>query len=176
MNVDNLFKMMYRVSGHGVYSLVNSKDKRVYISYSKDICTSLTLLLKNIKLGGVTYKQLKKDLRKLKFCHLEYINKYDSYTDVQMKMQYFVDLYKQSGYELYSSGYKHQSFRVRLNIDHHINNFVVELVTRNSRKSFVVGVFDNVHDAEDFMTIFDGMDRIVPVYAINRLTREYFSK
>jgi hypothetical protein len=164
--------MMYKHYGSGIYCLINESKKRVYISYSKDIITSLSRIVRDIRSKNVIYKQLIKDVRGLEFLLLEDINIYDSEIDVCTKLDYFITLYKQLGYELYNDKYKLQKFKVSLEVDLNDNLVYVKLVNKRYKK-IVVGVFDKMYDAEEFATLFETMDIIKPIYSINNLTKSY---
>jgi hypothetical protein len=137
------------------------------------MCTALSSLLKKIQDKTSLYKQLIKDASNLEFLLLENINNYDRPIDIEMKIVYFVKHYKHLGYELYNTKYKFQNFKVSISVNEEIDRVYVQLVSRIYKK-LIVGIFDNMFDAELFATEFENMDIIIPVYAINKYTREWF--
>lgn len=168
----DVFKMMYKQSNSGIFCLINESKKRVYISYSKDIITSLARMVRDIRSKNVIYKQLIKDVRSLEFLLLEDINIYDTDICIHTKLDYFITFYKQLGYELYNDKYKLQKLKVSLEVNLNDNLVYVKLVNKRYKK-IVVGVFDKMYDAELFATVFEIMDIVKPVYSINELTRTY---
>lgn len=175
MRIKELFNTMYKLPRCGIYGLVNHKYKRIYISHSQDICTSIARLLRDIHHKITIYKQFIKDASKLEFVYLENINNCDSKIDIQMKEVYYIQQYKQLGYELYNTKNRLPNFKVMINVNEDLNRVYVQLVSRIYKK-YTVGVFNNMNEAMEFSTVFEKMDIIIPVYATNDLTREYFSK
>ena len=174
MRTKELFKSMYKTPQGGIYSLVCEKSKMIYISYSKDIITSLARLVRDIYSGNIIYKQLKKDASKLEFYRLENINNCDTFIDVQLKLDYFIQEYKQQGYSLYNSKYKLQQFKIKIEISDDMKLIYVKLVSKGNKK-IICGVFDKIWDAEEFATVFETMDIVKPTYAINNLTKIFLS-
>ncbi len=162
---------MYKLPRSGIYGLVCHKSKLVYISHSKDICTSISRLLRDIHSRNCIYKQLIKDASKLEFIKLENINNCDTLVDIHTKIDFFVQRYKQEGYSLYNTKHRYQQFKVKIEVG---SDFLVyvKLVSKLYKK-IVVGVFDKMYEAEEFATVFDTMDIVKPVYSINDLTRNY---
>lgn len=169
MRIKDLFSTMYKLPRSGIYGLVNHKSRMVYISYSKDICTSISRLLRDIHSKNCIYKHMIKDASKLQFVKLEDINNYETITDIRIKIDYFTEKYKQEGYSLYNK-LKPQKLKVRLDVVE--DRVHVKLVSAYGFK-MVVGVFEKMYEAEEFATVFDGMDIVKPVYAINELTKNY---
>ena len=174
MRSKELFKSMYKTPQGGIYSLVCEKNKMVYISYSKDIITSIARLVRDIHSGNTIYKQLKKDASKLEFYRLEDINIYDTIIDVQLKLDYFIREYKQQGYSLYNDKYKLQQFKIKIEVSDDLKLIYVKLVSKGNKK-VICGVFDKIYDAEEFATIFETMDIVRPTYATNELTKIFLS-
>lgn len=167
----NIWKFFWNIPKSGLFALVNKSNKRVYISHSRDIPSSLARLVRDIGSRHSIYKQLIKDVKKLEFTLLENINIYDSLLDIHCKMDYYITEYKQLGYEIYNSRYKLQKFKVRIDVE--LDRLVYVKLISKSYKQIVVGVFDNMDDAIEFSYIFDVMDIVIPVYSINNYTRSY---
>lgn len=172
MRLKELFNTMYKLPRSGIYSLVNEKDKRVYISHSKDICTSISRLLRDIHSKNIVYKQMIKDAPKLQFNKLENINNYDTLVDIHTKLDYFIQGYKQRGYSLYNTKHKYLQLKVSIEVGEDLDVVYVKLIS-SLHKKIVVGVFEKMYEAEEFATLFETMDVVKPVYAINELTRKY---
>lgn len=174
MRTRELFKSMYKIPRGGIYGLVNTRSKMVYISYSKDIVTSLARLVRDIHSKNCIYKQLEKDATKLEFIRLENINISDTLIDIQVKLDYFINQYKKDGYSLYNNKYKLQQFKVKIEVSDDLKLIYVKLVSSGNKK-IICGVFDKMYDAEEFATIFETMDIVRPTYATNNLTKIFLS-
>lgn len=182
MRIKELFNTMYKLSNSCVFGLVNHRTKMVYISYSKDVCTSLARLLRDIHSRNIVYKQMIKDAPKLEFVKLENINIYDGMQEIHLKVDYHIGIYKQLGYSLYNYKHRFQKLKVKIQVEKDYrckkpyNNDLLVYVKLVSalRKTTVVGVFNTMLEAEEFVSsTFDGMDIVKPVYSINDLTKDY---
>lgn len=172
--MNDLFKVLYNTPRSVVYALVHEGNKKVYISYSKNVVTSLARLLEDVKDKKSIYKHLIDDAPKLEFKVLDYINTTDDSLDISLKLDYNIELYKQLGYTLYNDKYKLKKLKVSIEVDESINRIFVRLKSQDRHKSIVVGVFDKMWDAQEFACCFDSMSIVVPVYATNELSVKYF--
>lgn len=171
--MNDLFNMMYNTPRSVIYALICEENMKVYISYSKNVVTSLGRLLSDLQDKKSIYKHLIEDAPKLKFKVLDSIN-IDDRIDIAVKIDHQVTLYKQLGYSLYNDKYKLQKFKVAIEVDDDLSRIFVKLKSDNRTKSVVVGVFDKMWDAEEFACCFDSMDIIKPVYATNEMSKKYF--
>lgn len=174
MDSNRVFKHMFNIPRSGIYCLINHKKKMLYIAYSKDICTSLSRIVKDIKDKNIIYKQMIKDVKKLEFEYLEDINNCDTTLDIHLKLGFYIDKYKHLGYTLYNNRYKHLQLKVSIIPSNDLKFVHVTLVSK-TYKRIVVGVFESIYEAQEFATVFDNMDLVKPIYAINDLTRNYLT-
>ena len=145
------------LSKPGLVALEDHAKKQVWIFYSADILGYLSrLLANNKKFSGYSINILEPWFdRKLSQVHLRYY--YDSYEEMG-----FVILNKNPRLLLYS-------IRVEI-IDK--STLGVYLFNRwHSRE--LVGVFSNMQEAKPFLDLYEQMKYILPMYAINKRTREY---
>lgn len=164
--------MMLKTPKSCIFGLICHKYKHIYISHSLDVCMSLSRVLKDVQDEISIYKQMIKEKKSLEFIVLDNINKYDTDVDIHLKIQYFIKHYKHLGYSLYNDKHRLREYKVKMEVSEDLKAMYVKLVCQSSK--IIVGVFDKLWDAEEFMTEFEKMDIIVPVYAINKLSKEYF--
>lgn len=170
----DLFKLLYNTPRSVIYALVCQENMKVYISYSKNVVTSLGRLLSDVQDKKCIYKHLIDDASKLEFKVLDSINISDTSLDVALKLDHNITLYKQLGYSLYNDKYKLQKLKVAIEVDDDLKRIFVRLKSQDRHKSIVVGVFDKMWDAEEFACCFESMSIIKPIYATNTLSIEYF--
>lgn len=172
MKVNRLFRIMNSIPRAGIYALVNHSKKRVYIGRSKDVCLSLSRLLLELQDKTHTSRKLIKDRNKLEFLFLEEIHYQDTLIDVSIKYNYWVNEYRNNGYEFYVKSYNFPQFRVRIDVG--LDYKVYVKLLNKGYKELVVGVFDTYPEAEEFAEVFNNMSYVSPVYAINNTSKEYF--
>jgi hypothetical protein len=169
-----LFNEFLNLKRCGIFALVNNEDKKVYITFSKEICSSFARIIREIHEKTCSYKQLIDDAQKLSYIFIENINYEDTKLDIHLKMEYFIQQYKHLGYTMYNDKHKPAKFKVVIDVHNDIKRIHVCLMSKSYRRSITVGVFDKMWDAEEFAVLFDSMDIIIPVYSSNKLTREYY--
>lgn len=149
--------------------LKNEKKKCVYIFYSKNLITSLSRNVREMKDKVHVYKPLNSDIRNWKFDIIETLSKNDTFLDISCKMQYHKELYKQLGYEVKTTRIMEVRFRVDIGDDYKI---YCKLITKGY-KQHIVGIFNNMEEANDFIQLYKQMKIITPIYANNELTCNY---
>ncbi len=97
-----MFKIMYKLPRSGIYCLFHEKNRRVYIFDSRNIVVSLSRNIQNIQDKIHVYKHIHKDVKKLEYRFLDEIFHEDSKIDIDNKMSYWMNIYKQLGYTCYN--------------------------------------------------------------------------
>lgn len=161
---------MYNLSRSGIYALIDKRSRYVYICYSHDVIQSLSRNISQIASRTHRYKQLVRSRKRLDFVYLENIHYEDSRIDIASKVHYWIEYYKNLEYTVLNK-VKIKQYKVRTDIttDKIIH---VKLISR-SYKELVVGVFDNMIEANEFAKLYKQMNFITPIYSTNALTRAY---
>lgn len=174
MKLDKIFKTLYKLPKAGIYALQDDANKVVFITYSRNLITSLAKNISKIQDKTHSYKHLIKHCRNIKFVFLDTINFNDTNPEIAKKLFYQIELYKQLGYKIIN---KHNipKYHVKYDIDVDIRFVFVKLVTSNYKDEIIVGKFDSMQEAKEFGQIFKSMSYVIPVYAVNSLSKEFFS-
>lgn len=173
MKHSKIFKSMYELPRMGIFEIRNDRNKEVYISYSKNLVQSVSRNILEMKDKIHVYKPLNYNIRDWKFSIIETLSRNDSLLDISCKVRVVEHEYRNKGYTV--KLHKNiMQLRFRVDID---NDFKVycKLITK-SYNEYVVGIFKNMKDAEYFVDMYRNMGTIIPVYANNELTREYFER
>lgn len=170
MKIDSLFKKLYKLPRSGIYCLLHKRKKKIYITHSKNICTSLSKNIKDIQDNVHIYKQLRKDVKSLEFVILEVLDLDMSLTDIHNRIYNYINIYKQDGYTLYNEKVKLIKNKVTIQIV----DYLVHVVVGNTRKSTLCGIFDNMEDAVKFKEVLENQEVILPIQATNSETLSYF--
>lgn len=172
MILNKVFEEMYNFPQSGIYVIINKKKKYVYISYSKNLLTTVCKNIREMQNRVHVYKPLNKgDIKDWKFSIIETINKDDnSILDISTKINYYITEYRNIGYDIktYTNIVKFK-FRVDVGQDYRV---YCKLITRGY-KEYVVGVFNNRQESKQFEELYRNMKVIIPIYSINSLTKEY---
>lgn len=171
MKTSGVIKLLKKIPKSGIYCLIHKKRKNVYIYHSIDICTSIVRHLKNIQDKTHIYKQIIKDQKSLEFVFLENIYKQNK-SDIDVKLYHWMKHYKELGYNVYNY-INLCRYRTRIDIDDIRLYLYVKLISRRYDE-VIVGKFDNIIEAREFAKLYENMEFITPIYAINNLSREYF--
>lgn len=144
-----------------VYGFINDSTKEYYISYSQNLKSRIGAIIDSVDvvkdgvrlevfclLDNKEYKMLIAEVYKCKYVSLGYRNLGAAeYINYNAKVQYSWDLK------------------------------LVYVVISNKRKDKkIVGVFKTIQEADEFyLQYYVGKEVVLPVYAVNELTREYCS-
>lgn len=171
MRVSKVFKAMYEMPRRGIFILINEKKKCLYISYSKNLVTSVARNVREMQDKVHIYKPLNRNIRDWRFEIIETLYYEDTILDISCKINSFIEIYKQLGYEVKThTNIVQLRFRVDIGEDYKV---YCKLVTKGHNE-YVMGVFNNMEEAEEFIIQYRNMKVLLPVYASNELTRDYF--
>jgi len=138
-----LIKTLMEISNtKGIIALENSRNKRVLLIRSSDVLTSLARILKEVKSRNKRYRLLYRDYRKI---HIKVLSNDNS----RLSFNHWTDYYTSLGYTFYHS-YKAVQYSVKVDIDP-TYQVVVKLVSK-AKYEVVVGYFDTVSDADNFVS------------------------
>lgn len=155
----------------GVYGLINETEKKVYITYSEDMLGGISRLLRNIKDNNTGYRELRRDIDSLSIKIIETVNYDYTKRDLRDLFRYWSEYYVLLGYTLYRS-YKALQCIVAIEM---LPDLRVAVTLRNKAlKGIIMGIFKTMSEANSFVQMYNSMDIIVPVYALNEDTREYY--
>lgn len=163
----NLLQTLNDMNTPGVWAFVNDTDKIVYLSYSKNIQSTVSRNIKEMADNSHSCKQLIKDKSKLQLQVLEY-------NCSKAKLSYWIDNYRNKGYSLYRERNGEVVYRVKVKI---IPEYFVHVTLCNLRgTSTVVGVFDNMQEANSFIQTHYSDKIYNIVYSDNILTKQYLKR
>lgn len=168
-----MFQELYKLPDKCIYAFLNESDKKIYIGMAKNIVTSLSRNISEMKYSN---HPCKNDVSKLKFEILENIV---TDRDLKLKYQYYSNKYKNEGWTLYRD-YCAISYKVLIDVLN-VNKLYgmpsikccVKLRSRGYRE-LTVGLFETVEEAEVFVANNYSNSPITNIiYADNKLTRYY---
>jgi hypothetical protein len=165
--------LLFKAPANAVYAFVNEKDKRIYITYCTSFLSSVDRTIQLIERSKNSNRLLYDDRNKLDLIVLatDLVDK----NSMRLMTSYWSNHYRNIGYSLYRK-YNHIEYKIRtvINKSYQIE---VQLVTRNNA-TLVVGVFSKAEEANEFTNecLVKQGSCILPVYALNQLTKEYFIK
>lgn len=160
--------LYYKYAQGGVYALINDSDKKVDIRYCSSLSMAIGAFLSRINAGYDLPSVLIQDKDKLQLVVLEIM---DDPTSRLIHHGYWTDKYKSMGYSLYRE-HPALHYKVRIAIEDYL--IYVKLMNRNY-DSIIVGVFDNMEEAESFVSTCYSDEIKYPVYATNDLSVTYFT-
>lgn len=166
---NKVFHNMYNLPKSGIFVFVNEKKRCVYISYSKNLVLTLSRNIYEMQNKVHLYRPLNYNIKKWKFSIIETIVD-DSLLDIHCKLNFYINEYRNNGYEVKHHNVMILKFKVDIGEDYKV---YCKLKARNGTE-YVVGVFDNLQDSEEFQSLYRNMKVITPVYSNNDLTREFF--
>lgn len=161
---------LYSMSVPGVYAVINSSNKRIYIAYAANVSIAIATLLAKAANYELPINDLCKDIE-LGIVSIKLLRECKGDTNIlRGYAQMFVDKYKQLGYSMYRD-ITFIKYSVKTSITTS-NKVIVELVkTRNSK--VLVGVFNNMIEANNFITENYKEPIYFPVYSSNDLTKSF---
>lgn len=157
----------------GIYALKNEADKRIFVSYGKNMLANFLRLLgalKTDKRNGL----LLADIEKLELHILETSPK-DYVEHMKIKVSDYCAQFQAGGYTLYRQYKDRHGYKVETVVS---DRFLVE-VWLKARVGYklCVGVFRTVYEADEFVAAnYKDRAYIYPIYAKNELTIELMSK
>lgn len=157
----------FQYSRGGLFALINASDKKVDIRYSSNLILSIGGIITKLAGDYSLPRELILDKDKLTLIVLELC---DDDQSRRLHHAYWCDYYKTMGYELYRQ-HPALSYNVRILIR---DMFVYVSLENRNYDSLLVGIFDNMTDANSFIAHCYKEDIKYPVYAINELTKAYF--
>jgi hypothetical protein len=166
--LDIEIKSLIRLSCSGVFCLENPVNKRVYLNFSKNKMGYIARVLEELETQVTPYKQMIFDKKKLRVRILEVRE------DIET-LDYWVTQYQNEGWEIYNAKAKRPLPRVPKVMISSMDKTRVEARLYNKRKEYeVVGIFDNLPEAETFLeTCYgDNNPHKLRVIAANFLTRK----
>ena len=168
----NILKQLYRLPKACIYVLRNDRKKCVYISYSRNFITSLSRNIKEMQDKVHVYPPLNK-YKHWELDIIETLNYNHSILDISYFIGVQVELYKHLGYDVKThKNVMKLRFRVDIGQDFRV---YCKLITKGYNE-YVMGVFNNMIEAEGFIEQYINMSIIIPIYATNELTRNYLNK
>ncbi len=166
----NLLKQLYKLPKSCIYVLRNDKKKCVYITYSKNFITSLSRNIKEMQDGTHVYKPLNGKLGKWELHIIETLKFSDTILEISCSINSIIETYKALGYDIKThKNVMKVRFRVDIGQDYKV---YCKLITKGYNE-YVVGVFNNMIEAEALIEQYRNMTVIRPVYADNDLTKSY---
>lgn len=164
---------LYTLSVPGVYAVINESNKRIYIAYAANVGIAIATLIAKASNYELPIDDLCKDI-KLGIVSIKLLRECKGDTEtLRGYAQMYVDNYKQLGYSMYRDiTFIRYSVRTSITNDYKI---IVELVkTRNSK--VLVGVFNNMIEANSFITEHYQGTIYFPIYCNNSLTKLYLEQ
>jgi hypothetical protein len=159
----------------GVWALVNEADKKVIVFHASNILEGITRNIKELKTGTHKNKELLADKDKLSIKILAVVpnSNYRLLEHTKWNKHF-----AKEGFKLYRKrNALEYSVKLKIQRTFYPNKTsylaYVKLYNRN-HEAFIVGIFESVESAKKFIEENYSDDVFTPIYARNRLTREYF--
>jgi hypothetical protein len=164
---------LQKLDAMGIYALRNDADKRIFISYGRNMLANFTRLLGALKTDKRNALMLA-DIEKLQLEIIETIPR-DYVQNLKVKVALYSAKFQARGYELYREYRKPPQYKIEQIIN---QKFHVEVWLRSKYKyKLCVGVFKTVKESDDFIRdVYPDAAYIYPIYARNELTNEYRSR
>jgi hypothetical protein len=161
-------KNLTELTCSGIWAFVNTKDKRIFISHSNNILSSVSRNISEIKDKSHSCRKLLRDLPNLELLVLE--------ADVlpqdrKIKVGKWMENYKNKGWTLYKDT-PPVLYSIRTSIS---KDYKVHILLVNKRNDkLVVGVFTTMDEATQFLfTNYPNNKVHNVIYSDNSLTREF---
>lgn len=141
-----MLKDLYSLSKPGIYALVNHKNKRIYIGYSRtSMLSSVSRIAYELEQGYYSIKQMQQDKHKLKLLILD-----SSVPDEYMKIytEWYCYKWYRMGYDLYTS-YKPLGSKFRVSLAPGLK-LLVEIVYRGNT-SVTAGICSSQDEVNTFI-------------------------
>lgn len=164
--MENVLNTLLSIPKSALYALVNRHDNCIYLAYSTNVFMSLALVFQHCGNKEKKYRKLNEDLGK---CELVVLFESKKVDDLIQQYSYYYDYYNLLGYTHYRK-YKGKRYKIRTDIKDDKVFVSLETSRKNTK---VVGVFDKMKDANEFIATHYTSDYLKPVYAKNELTKSY---
>lgn len=167
----NLYRTLNDLSKPGIWAIVNERDRVVYLSQSNNILSSMSRNIDMIHDKSHPCRKLLRDKSLLSFVLLEELH---TETNRKLRLNYWINHYRNKGYTLYRRHNGEVSYtpKVFVTKDYKIH---VTLVNKRNDK-LIVGVFDKMDDATQFITTYYSNTFYNITYSDNILTKEYYNR
>lgn len=176
MNPTRYFRQFMGLCRPGIYVLIDNRHKRVAVVHTNDLLRSISTTITQIKNNTHPCKKINEHKDWLS---LEILETIEDRTNRYLRHGYWMNFYTKMGYKPFYYK-KALEYKVKLDVEPDFtpghNNLLayVHLITLR-RDRLPVGVFNTVEEAKEWIeTTYRPMEQIIPVYATNELSREYF--
>lgn len=168
----NLLGTLVDLCSPGLYVILNEEDRKVWVGQTHSFLEAFSRMLSGLRDGTYPSKPLRLAYNNRKI-RIEIIETCTDKTERLLKLGVLCEEYKSRGYELYNKrdGLK---YTPKLRIVQEDYKFYAQVVLKNrNHGTLVVGVFEEVEEAEQFMKTYYSGKIVRPVYSTNDLTRSY---
>lgn len=171
MNLETLYPVsdIIQLARGGLYCLINDSKMKIDVRYGSNLTTSIGAILTKLDGGYDLPRDLLLDKPALKLKILEFN---DDNQSRRLHHAYWVSYYKEKGYSLYRQ-HPASAYKIKVVIEDFI--IYVKLVNGNYDET-VVGVFEDMQEANEFISVSYKEGVISPVYAINDLSIAYWKR
>lgn len=165
----NSYSNIVSLARPGIFAFVHYRTKSMYITYSNNMLTAISSHITQAQDGVHSNKSMNKYFKNLR---LYVIEECDS-SNLTVQHSYWWKQFEQQGYKFYNTRPPLQ-YKVRtvILVDYSVQ---VQLINKN-REVLVLGVFDNIQEANTFQQLVQSLDPIRPLYYNNLLTKSYHTK
>lgn len=139
-----LLKGLFEAPQRGIFAIINEFDKRIYVSYTKDLQARLGTISSEILNGLWKFPLMTEDRNKLTLKVLES-------SEEKVFVKYYIDHYRNLGYTVYNENERvplELHFGLVFGVDERSVN-VVAINKRNDK--IVLGKFRNIETATRFL-------------------------
>lgn len=161
-------KNLTELTCSGIWAFVNDKDKRIFISHSGNILSSVSRNISEIKDKSHSCRKLLRDLPHLELIVLESgVLPHDR----KIKVGEWMDYYRNKGWTLYKDTHP-VSYSIRTSIS---KDYKVHILLVNKRNDkLVVGIFPTMDEATQFLSTNYPNNKVHKViYSENSFTKEF---
>lgn len=153
----------------GVYIIANHRRRKIDVRHSINCLESISKQLSRIQDGTHEIKELIEDQNDLM---IEILEKTSEYRERLLRHTFWLDFYKECKYEFY---YLRSGLRYKVRID--VENYEVRVKLQNqNHDSIIVGYFQSMDEAHEFVEKHYETPIYKIIYASNELTERYLSK
>lgn len=145
-----------------VYGFINDSTKEYYISYSQNLKSRIGAIIDSVDV-------VKNGVRLDVFCLV------DSKEYKMLLAEVYKRKYEALGYRNLGGAAEYINYKAKVQYSWDLK--LVYVVLSNKRKDKkIVGVFKTIQEADEFyLQYYVGKEVVLPIYAVNALTREYCS-
>ena len=165
------YRTLVNLSTPGIWAFINERDRVVYLSQSNNILSSVSRNIDSLLDKSHFCRRMVKDRNNLTLVILEYI---EIETDRKLRLNYWIDHYRNKGYNLYRKHNGESVYQPKILITKDYQIHVVLVNKRNDK--LVVGVFNKMDEANQFMTSHYSNTFYTITYSDNILTKEYYKR